>query len=275
MVVSPLARDRYALYEASVQGVGFELSFCERIYRRLRGRPFRHLREDFCGTAALAAAWVLRHDDTTAVGVDRDPEPLAWARRERLARMGRAAGRVELVRADVRTARVPPADVTVALNFSYWVFKRRAGLLDYFSAARRSLARHGLFVLNAFGGFEAMRKAVDAKRIPASQAVDGLRLPAFRYVWEQESFNPVTHEIRCAIHFELPGGRAIRRAFVYDWRLWSPPELEELLREAGFRAVHMYFEGWDEKARESDGRLWPRRRIENQEIWLAYVVGVK
>ncbi|MGH7724864.1 MAG: SAM-dependent methyltransferase [Candidatus Eiseniibacteriota bacterium] len=272
MKTSPLARDRYALYEASVQGVEYELKFCERVYRALRGRPFRRLREDFCATAALGAAWVLRHPDATAVGVDLDPVPLAWAERYRLARMGRLAKRLRLVRGDVRTARVPKADVTVALNFSYWVFKEREELLAYFRSARRGLARDGLLVLNAFGGFEAMREATETKRIAASQTVDGLRLPAFRYIWEQESFNPVTNEILCSIHFELAGRRRMRRAFVYDWRLWSPPELRELLLEAGFREVRTYFEGWDEKARTSDGRLRLKRKIENQDIWLAYVV---
>lgn len=278
MKTSPLAHDRYALYEAAVQGVDFDLGFCERVYRSVRGRPFRRLREDFCGTAALASGWVMRHPDAEAWGVDRDPEPLAWARRERLSRLGRGrASRVHLVRGDVRRVgppRVPRVDVTIALNFSFMVFKRRSDLRQYFVATRRGLARGGLFMMNVFGGLEAEIEIVDAKRVAPSQAVDGLRLPGFRYEWDQEAFNPVTHEVRCSIHFELPGGRRMRRAFTYDWRLWSLPELQEVLLESGFREARVYVEGWDSKAREGNGVYRLTTTFENQAAWLTYVVGI-
>src|SRR5690348_15921911 len=72
--------DRHALYEAAVQSVDYDLDHVERLFRRLRGRPARVLREDFCGTAGLACAWVLRDPAHVAYGVDLDPVPLAWAR---------------------------------------------------------------------------------------------------------------------------------------------------------------------------------------------------
>jgi len=269
------APDRHALYEAAVQNVDYDLDVLARVFRLLRGRPARVLREDFCGTAAVACAWVLRDPAHLSIGVDRDSEPLAWARRVRLAQMKHGAGRVRLMQADVRTARAPRADVTAALNYSHWVFKTRAALLAYFRAARRGLVADGVLLLSAFGGSGAMQELVEPLRIPARQGPDGRPLPAFRYVWEHESFNPVTHDLACAIHFEVPGRRPMRRAFTYDWRLWTLPEVRELLAEAGFRDSVVYVEGWDERAQRPDGVYHRRSSFRNQEGWLALVAGVK
>ena len=108
-----MVTDRHALYEASVQGVEFDLDFAASVFRRLRGRPARVLREDFCGTAALSGGWVLRSPSNVAYGIDLDPVPLAWASKHRLSRLN-GASRVHLLRADVLHARVPPADLTLA-----------------------------------------------------------------------------------------------------------------------------------------------------------------
>src|SRR5947207_7157912 len=93
--------DKHVLYEASVQGAEYDLDFMERVYRRRNGRTFRRFREDFCGTALVAASWASRRPENQSWGVDLDRPPLEWARRHRLARMGEAASRVRLVHRDV------------------------------------------------------------------------------------------------------------------------------------------------------------------------------
>jgi SAM-dependent methyltransferase len=210
-----------------------------------------------------------------ALGVDLDPEPLAWARAHRIPRLREAAARVRLVRGDVLTARLPRADVTMAYNFSYWVFHTRAALGAYFRAARRGLAPDGLLMLEMFGGTETMEALTESRLFTGRRGPDGEALPRFRYTWEQESFNPVTHGLKCAIHFQLSGGRVLRRAFRYDWRLWTLPEVRELLREAGFREAQVYAQGWDDKRGRLDGVYRKREAFENQESWLAVVVGVR
>jgi len=272
---SPLRHDPFALYEASVLSVDFDLDLIERVYRAARGRNFTRLREDFCGTAALACAWVHRKLTHTAIGVDNDPRVLAWARRHHLARMRGAADRVTLARHDVRRVTQSPVDVIVALNFSYWVFHERDELRRYFASARRSLRKGGMLVVNAFGGTESIDVLEGRRRIRTSQGPDGLRIPGFTYVWEHESFNPVDHRIRCAIHFRLASGRWMRRAFRYDWRLWTLPEIREVMREAGFRDAHVYAQGWDETRDQGDGRFRRTESFENQAGWLAYVVGLR
>lgn len=264
--------DRHDLYEAAVQGVDYDLDFLERVYRRRHGRSFRLLREDFCGTAAIAAHWVLRSPEHRAWGVDLDGSVLGWARRHRVPRMREAGERLTLIHSDVRRARVPAVDVTCALNFSWWVFHARRDLVGYLRAARRGLRKGGLLVLNAFGGSEAMGTLVERRRIAASRSVTGDPVPPFVYEWDQASFNPLDHRLRCHIHFRLRGGVVMRRAFTYDWRMWTVPEIREALAEAGFRWCEVYVEGWNEKLNRPDEVYRLRRRFENQEGWLAMIV---
>jgi SAM-dependent methyltransferase len=264
--------DPHHLYSAAVQSVDADLAFFRRVYRRRHGEPFRLLREDFCGTALLARQWVKRGRDHHAWGVDLHAPTLAWGNRHYDRPMGSSRSRLHLIRSDVRAIRRPPVDVVAALNFSYSVFKTRDDLGGYFRQVRRSLRPGGLFVLDAWGGTDSMCKDEEKRRIPAEQTFDGVKLPAFTYVWEQASFNPIDHHIVCHIHFKLPGGKTLKRAFSYDWRLWTLAELDELLLAAGFRTTAVYVEGWDQAADEADGIFRRTRSFDNAGAWIAYIV---
>jgi len=262
------------LYEAAVQGVDFDLDLMERIYRRIRGRRFVDFREDFCGTAQMAAAWVLRRPQNSAWGVDLHAPTLAWARTHRVSRMREHSSRLKLLRADVRSVTRPQVDVVAAYNYSFFVFKQRPDLMDYFRSARRSLRRGGLFFTTAFAGTGAMGTLTETTRIAASNSVDGERIPPFTYVWEQKRFNALDHDILCYIHFRLQGGRWMRRAFTYDWRLWTVPEIRDAMLEAGFRDTLVYVDGWNEAKDKPDEFYRLRKNLVNQEGWLAIIVGV-
>lgn len=252
---TPGPRDRHRLYERAVQDPDADIAILDRV---LRGRPAQSLREDFSGTAALAARWVQRGPERTALAVDLDPAVHDWARTYRLPTLGAAAKRLRLLTADVREVR-GRFDAIVAFNFSYGVFRTRAALLGYLRAARRGLAPGGAVVLDAFGGWDAQKELVERRRLGGGVT----------YVWEQQRFDPVTHRIRCAIHFEFARGRSMRRAFEYEWRLWSLPELTELLAEAGFDDVEVL---WDVSAGVT-ARYLPRASARNHAGWIAYVVG--
>ena len=67
-------------------------------------------------------------------------------------------------------------------------------------------------------------------------------------------------------------GTKMRNAFTYDWRLWTLPELRELLLDAGFATVDVYTEGWDDDEDDTDGIFRKRKWFDNQSAWVAYVV---
>lgn len=257
--------DRHHLYENSVQDPDAEVDFVAREFRQLRGRPARRLREDFCGTASVAATWVKRHSQNRAVGVDLDPEVLAWARRHTLRRLGAVRrSRLRLLEADVMTVQTPPQDVLLAMNFSYWIFKTRDALRDYFKATHRALADDGIFMLDCYGGYDAFRVLKERRE-----------LKDFTYIWDQAAYNPVTGDLRCHIHYEFPDRSLLRKAFTYDWRLWTLPELREVLAEAGFARTIVYAQGWDDGEDEPDGEYLPVETADPDAGWVVYVVALK
>ncbi|MBI4703991.1 MAG: class I SAM-dependent methyltransferase [Deltaproteobacteria bacterium] len=256
--------DRHALYQRAVQRPESDIALFGRLFRELRGRTPRSLREDFCGTAHFATEWVRRGRGRSAVGVDLDEGPLGWGRRHNLTRLSpRRRPRVQLAQADVREVTGPQVDLICAMNFSFCVFKTRATLRRYFAAARAGLVADGLLLVEIYGGTEAI--------VATTEERDCGR---FVYRWEQERYDPVTSETLCHIHFDFPDGSCLERAFTYDWRLWTIPEIRETMAEAGFAASAVY---WEETDDEGDGTGFYRRTEgeENQECWMAFVVGVK
>lgn len=250
--------DRHALYERAVQDPAGDVKFFSRTYRKLRGHDPVSLREDFCGTAALCAAWARSAPERTAIGVDLSQETMDWGRRHHLEPAG-VTDRVTLMCADVREVRRPKVDVACALNFSYYCFKQRADLLAYFSTVHAGLHKDGLFFLDLLGGTEAI-----AEGTTDNEHGD------FIYRWEQASFDALSHDFQCHIHFLFPDGSKLYRAFSYDWRLWMAPELRDLLLEAGFSTVHFYWEKTDADG-NGNGQFYEPDYVENQEIWWTYI----
>jgi SAM-dependent methyltransferase len=251
--------DKYVLYEKSVQDPDFEIALFNKIYRRNGSRPI-DLREDFCGTALLCKRWVEGGSDRIATGVDLDAEVLAWGSEHHIEPLGEKAKRVKLLQKDVLEPTPGKHDVIAALNFSYWVFKTRDLLRDYFRAARKRLAKDGIFVIDAYGGWESQEPMLEPRRIPGG----------FTYVWDQDGFDPITHDILNHIHFEFPDKTKLDRAFTYDWRFWTMPELQEIMREAGFGDVEVW---WDDTDNDDNPVYKPRRHVTNQPGWVSYIVG--
>ncbi|MCO5165199.1 MAG: class I SAM-dependent methyltransferase [Planctomycetes bacterium] len=256
--------DRYALYQRAVQQPDADLDFVSRVFRRRYGRPPRDVREDFCAAAFTACHWVRRNRENRAWGVDLDPEPLAWGRAHNVSELNDdQRGRLTLVQADVLAPRVvPPADIVLAQNFSYFIFKTRERLRAYFEAARAGLRPEGLLVLDLFGGPDSQRMGEERTRHRG-----------FTYVWDQARYDAITNEILCHIHFEFPDRSRMRKAFSYDWRLWTIREVRELLAEAGFSASEAYWEGATAEG-EGNGIYTRRESAVNEDSWLAYVVGI-
>jgi SAM-dependent methyltransferase len=260
--------DRHRCYELSVQCAESEVDFIEQSYRELRGRTARLLREDFCGTASVCCEWVRRRRTNRAIGVDIDPEVLAWGRAHNLATLGAdEANRIELRAEDVLRVKTDRPDIVAAMNFSYWLLKKRSRLKRYFERVRRVLKDNGVFFLDAYGGYDSYR-VITEERTVESDSGD------FTYVWEQEKYDPITGRLVCHIHFVFPDGSRMDRAFSYDWRLWSLPEIRELLDEVGFRRVICYWQGWDQSG-NPDGIFRPVEEGEPDAGWIAYLTAEK
>ena len=256
--------DIHDLYERSVQTVDVEVEFLRDTFRAIRGRDAESFREDFCGTSALSCEWVRSRSNRRSIGVDNDAAVLDWGRQKHVARLSEAArSRVKLLNEDVRTVVTEPVDIVGAFNFSYYCFKTRDELRKYFANVREGLKQDGVFFLDAFGGPEA-----------SDLVKDKTKLDGFTYVWEQEVFEPVTGRILCHIHFKFPDGSKIKRAFTYDWRLWTLPELRELLMEAGFAKVRVYWEG-DDGEGGGNGEFKEHATGEADLAWIAYIVAEK
>ncbi len=253
--------DRHELYEESVQNVESECDFITETFQQLRGRRPLSFREDFCGTANAACHWVGQSPRHTAVGVDIDPEVLDWGHRNRVSRLDNdARNRLSIVQGDVLSTPTGQVDVLGAFNFSYFLFKTRDQLRRYFEVAKTSLREDGIFFLDAFGGHEAFEEMKEKTKYDN-----------FTYVWDQASYAPVTGDMTCHIHFKFPDGSKLKRAFTYEWRLWTLPEIREVLAEAGFRKVTVYWEGADEDG-EGNGEFLPEERGEADAGWIAYLV---
>ena len=257
--------DRHELYELSVQAVEPEIDFVDRVWDRIRGRTARSLREDFCGTFAAACEWINRREDNTAVGVDLDEEVLDWGRNRNLTELKPdARERLKIVRRDVRDSGVEGVETVVAMNFSYFIFKTRKGLKEYFEAVHRDLASDGIFICDAYGGSDSYTEMEEERDL------DG-----FTYVWDQDFYNPVTNDVVNHIHFRFPDGSEMTEAFTYEWRLWSIPEIREILQEVGFKNVTILWEGTDEETDEGDGEFEPTERGEACPGWIAYFTAEK
>jgi hypothetical protein len=254
--------DRHYLYQESVQDPEAEIDFVEETWRALRDRPAELLREDFCGTAHTACEWVRRDPLHWAVGIDLDPEVLEWGRVNNLARLeDEPRSRITLLNEDVLDTAPELADIVLAMNFSYYLFLERSRLLAYFESVHAGLVDDGLFFLDAYGGYDAPRN------IEEERECDG-----FDYVWEQADFNPIDSTMTCHIHFRFPDGSRMEQAFSYAWRLWTLPEIRELLLEAGFGEVTVYWEGTDEESNEGNGVYAPAEVGDADPGWVCYIV---
>ena len=259
--------DPHELYELSVQCAESEVDFVADTFRQLRGRDARILREDFCGTANVCCEWVKRDSRHQAIGIDLDPEVLNWGEAHNLSQLSaKQRSRVHLIQGNVLNVQTAPADIISAMNFSYWLLKERQQLLAYFKRVFQSLRPDGIFFLDAYGGYDSFREIEEKREIETDSG-------NFTYIWEQARFNPIDHHLLCHIHFEFADGSMLERAFSYDWRLWTLPEIQELLRQAGFKPS-IYWQGWDEEG-EPDGEFHPATEADADAGWICYIVAEK
>jgi hypothetical protein len=256
--------DKYAYYRRAVQAPDSDVVFLRDTYKELRKKDPQVLREDFCGTFSICCEWVKLNRNHQAVGIDLDPEPIQYGYENYLPKLQPTQqARVKILRENVLSPGLPRADIISAMNFSYYIFKERGLMKSYFENCFSALKKDGLLLVDCFGGSRcqiANEEITDRKD--------------FNYYWDQVNFDPITNHATFHIHFKPKGGRKIEKVFTYDWRMWTIPELREMMHEVGFRKTHVYWEG---TARDGSGNgVFTRTEVgEECEGWIAYVVGEK
>lgn len=258
------------LYRLAVQHPSAEVSFLLRAYSHYRdGALPTKLKEDFAGTSVVAAEWVGFAEDHRAIAVESHGPTLRWAQRLAKRQLNDRAEDLHFVEADVLDITAPRVDVIAALNFSAFIYHTRDDLRNYFRHARRSLSRDGILAIDVYGGRGAMRVGEQKVRITPEDA------DPFTYHWDQRACDEVTAKVDCRIHFTLSDGQLVQSAFRYDWRLWTLPELVELMNEAGFSSAEVWCDEYSEHSGTSDGYFRPMPNMPAREDFVAYVIGVK
>lgn len=256
--------DKYAIYRRAVQAPETDVEFLRDTYREIRRRNPESLREDFCGTFSICCEWVRLGGRNRAYGIDLDPEPIEYGKQKYLPQLSSSQrDRLDVHLENVLSSSVPHADIVCAMNFSHFIFKDRETMRAYFKNCHRSLNDGGLLVTDCFGG-SLCQEANEEKTSHRG----------FTYYWDQKSFDPVSNHAVFHIHFKLDGQKKRESVFTYDWRMWSIPEIREIMAEAGFRKTHVYWEGSTRDGR-GNGVFRPVEQGEECLGWIAYVIGEK
>ena len=261
--------DKYFYYINSVQDPEGNMAFLRQVYLEVRGHVPRDLtlREDFCGTFANACAWVKLGPGMRAHGLDLDPEPLAYGREHYFSKLTPdQQARLTTSQGDVLEAPLAEADVVAALNFAACFFHTRALLMKYATRVKESLKPGGIVVFDLLGGpfYEEANEHETEIEDPEE----------FSYFFEEDDFDPLNRLATFRIHYKRKGEPKRKNLFVYTFRLWTPPELRELLLDCGFSDVKYYWEGSTEDGEGNE--IWSLATAgEGCDTWHAYIVALK
>ena len=139
--------DKYKCYLKSVQSPEHEVEFFDKAFKDEFHRKPTTLREDFCGTFSVCCEWVKLGRQRTALGVDLDPEPLAWGEKHILSKLQSAqASRVRILEKDVREknpASCRRSSRTKLFFLAIQDSQRIIGIFPYCQIQHESAEHHG------------------------------------------------------------------------------------------------------------------------------------
>ena len=258
-------RLKYQLYEASVQNHEADIEFINEQFQKYRNREPLTLREDFCGTAIMACNWIRQSPRHRSWAIDLDKEPQSYGLKTHYDQLKKnEQERMRYICGNVLDIYPFKCDVIAAFNFSYFVFKERQKLVDYFKKTLTSLDQDGIFFVDIFGGTECFQELEETTEHDHHD-----------YIWDCHEYNPLTHEATYYIHFkDKKTNKAYKKVFTYDWRHWSIVEIVEAMQDAGFKDVKIYWEQDDDEG-EGNGIFYESKKEDNCESWVCYIAALK
>lgn len=275
---------RHDLYELCVQSPRHLVPFLKAVH----GQAPRVLAEDFAGTAALSHLWVEADPEAAAIATDLDAEALAYlGDHERITRhtadvmqatdpadvlfvgnfsIGYWHTRADLVaylkharQRLVASNKEPGASATGRTADGPQIPPRPVAHAPG-SFQDRPTHSPGVFICDTYGGESAFVLG-DVHRdhwIPKTDRFAAHAGKRVRYTWEQRHADPLTGRVTDALHFRVEKGGTIEAefpdAFIYEWRLWSVPELRDAMLEAGFATTEIYAKTGD--AIDDEGNVY-------------------
>jgi hypothetical protein len=235
-----MSYDKHDLYELCVQSPKDLVPLVCAIH----GNEPKILGEDFAGTSALSHLWVEKN--TAAIAVDLDADALAFRGEH---------PQITKHCCDVREIS-DECDVIFVGNFSIGYLHTRTELVEYLKHTRQRLeASNGVFICDTYGG----ETAYTLGGVHRAHPMPGGKL--CRYTWEQHEADPTTGMVTNLIHFRIERAGVIEDeifdAFVYEWRLWSIPELRDAMADAGFTQSQVYAKLADAVDEEGNAYITP------------------
>jgi cyclopropane fatty-acyl-phospholipid synthase-like methyltransferase len=256
--------DKYHYYVRAVQSPDEDVLFLSKTFKKFTGREAKIMGEDFCGTFKLCVEWIKLNKDHRSVAIDLSQEPLEWGQKNHLTELNNEQqSRIQVINSNVLDPNLPKIDLMAAMNFSYFLFKTRDELREYFKVVHSRLNDGGVIFADCFGGTDI-----------SDDVEEEIDHEDFLYFWHQEYFDPITNFAKFHIHFQVNGQPKLKSQFVYDWRMWSIPEIREIMTEAGFSKTRVL---WEEEDSEGGGtgEFYETEKAESCAGWIAYVVGHK
>jgi hypothetical protein len=159
---------KYKMYQAAVQDPHqqirtFKKAFCDNFdYEPLV------LKEDFSGTFWISSEWVKLGAHKVASAIDLSKEVLDVGRVLHYDKLSSPQKkRLHIYQQDVSAPGKIKADIVAGCNFSFFIFRERQKLLNYFKGAKASLKKNGIFT-NKMKKF--VNKVINELFIPSAEA---------------------------------------------------------------------------------------------------------
>ncbi|MBT3984312.1 MAG: class I SAM-dependent methyltransferase [Bacteriovoracaceae bacterium] len=264
-----ITQDKYALYLCSVQDPLSDVERISNIYTELTEKNPEKLREDFSGTFALCCCWVQDEKNNSAIAIDIDENALSYGKENYYTHLSDdEKKRLNVLQQD-SISTTEKVDIIVAFNYSYCLFHQRSVLKQYFKHCLDSLDKDGILILDLFGGSDSEILETQVRQIHNNDQIQN-----FDFEFVRESFNPISRKSHYHINFKYEDGPSIEKAFSYHFRMWTIPELRELMEEVGFSKSVVFWEGIGDDG-FGNGEFHQSETEENTVNWNAFIVGAK